>query len=304
MHNRLLIAESPLVVLPTLATAIGLHEAIVLQQVQYWINTKNKSRERYQDAFVAGSDGLQRCWIFNSITSWQKQFPFWNERTLRRVIEKLVSDNLLICEQLSTKKWDRTNWYTINYTRLGEILAEIDGNAMLQENDTDSSSDSQPEVVNALGQKSHIDEPNMSQCRVRGLTVLPETTTENIYSNSADAVAKDIPEATEQKKNSRFTPPSEQEVLDAFTAKGRADLADGFYGYWESGNWYRGRTRIVNWKACVSTWIANNKTPDPNQPPRSAPPPKPVYELIFDETTKNFVKQRVKPEPLPDTKEN
>ena len=38
--SKLLIDEPPLQVLPSLALKIGLNEAIILQQVHYWLNPK------------------------------------------------------------------------------------------------------------------------------------------------------------------------------------------------------------------------------------------------------------------------
>ena len=35
--SRLLLEDEPLVVLPKLATVIGLNEAIILQQLHYWL---------------------------------------------------------------------------------------------------------------------------------------------------------------------------------------------------------------------------------------------------------------------------
>ena len=37
--SKMIIDDRPLMVLPKLATAIGLNEAIVLQQIHYWLNT-------------------------------------------------------------------------------------------------------------------------------------------------------------------------------------------------------------------------------------------------------------------------
>ena len=31
--------------------------------------------------------------------------------------------------------------------------------------------------------------------------------------------------------------------------------ADAFYWYYESVGWMRGKNKIVNWKACVRTWL-------------------------------------------------
>lgn len=44
-----LIEESPLTVLPTLAVAIGLHESMIIQQVQYWISINKKEGRNYID---------------------------------------------------------------------------------------------------------------------------------------------------------------------------------------------------------------------------------------------------------------
>ncbi len=40
-HSSLLIEESPLQVLPSLAKAIGLNEAIFAQQLHYWLRGKS-----------------------------------------------------------------------------------------------------------------------------------------------------------------------------------------------------------------------------------------------------------------------
>lgn len=47
--NNLLLDEHPLLVMPMLATLIGLNEAIVLQQVHYWLKTKENDQQDYID---------------------------------------------------------------------------------------------------------------------------------------------------------------------------------------------------------------------------------------------------------------
>lgn len=100
--NNLLISEEPLLVLPRLAEKIGLNEAIFLQQVHYWLN---HSEHNY--------DG--RKWIFNSVTEWKKQFPFFSENTIRRTIKNLEIKELLLVGNYNKAKFDKTKWYTINY---------------------------------------------------------------------------------------------------------------------------------------------------------------------------------------------
>ena len=124
-ESRLLIDDYPLIILPELAVAIGLNEAIVLQQIHYWI--ENYRREGDENHFRDG-----RYWIYNSLPDWQEQFPFWAESTIKRAIASLrkpheakdpssrVSRGPLISvtHKYNRAGFDRTNWYTINYDEL------------------------------------------------------------------------------------------------------------------------------------------------------------------------------------------
>lgn len=76
--SKLLIDEEPLQVLPGLAAVIGLNEAMVVQQLHYWLR-----RSKHEH------DG--RKWIYNTLGEWQVQFPFWNEATLQRTMKSLVA---------------------------------------------------------------------------------------------------------------------------------------------------------------------------------------------------------------------
>lgn len=100
--SKLLINEQPLQVLPSLAARIGLHEAIFLQQLHYWLQ---KSKHEHDE----------RRWIYNTLTEWQAQFPFWSERTLQRIVASLVAQGLVVVHKFNTTNWDRTNWYSIEY---------------------------------------------------------------------------------------------------------------------------------------------------------------------------------------------
>lgn len=107
--SRLLIDEPPLQVLPSLAAAIGLNEAIFLQQLHYWLLL---TRHEY--------DG--RVWVYNTYDGWREQFPFWSTPTIRRVIANLRDANLIITtDAYNRKSFDNTLWYTIEYDALSAI---------------------------------------------------------------------------------------------------------------------------------------------------------------------------------------
>lgn len=134
--SRLLIDESPLQVLPSLATAIGLNEAIILQQVQYWISG-GKSHER---------DG--HLWIYNSIPQWQENFPWWSESTIKRALHNLREKGLLIVANFNKAGFDKTLWYRIDYDALREIETAKRMTRRSGQNDPTSGSDRPDGKVN------------------------------------------------------------------------------------------------------------------------------------------------------------
>lgn len=108
----LLISEPPLQVLPTLARLIGLNEAIILQQVHYWLQRSNNIRDGYR-------------WVYNSYPEWYKQMPIWkSETTMRTAFKNLEKKGLLITANYNKAKFDKTKWYRINYEKLSLLENE------------------------------------------------------------------------------------------------------------------------------------------------------------------------------------
>jgi hypothetical protein len=107
-----LIKQQPLVVQPNLAARIGLHEAIFIQQLQYWL-----------EETTAGKEVDGRRWIYNTYEAWQEQFPFWSISTIRRIVKKLETLQLIeSTSEFNQWKVDNTKWYTINYdTELEDV---------------------------------------------------------------------------------------------------------------------------------------------------------------------------------------
>jgi len=108
--SSLLIKEPPLVVLPSLASAIGLNEAIIVQQLHYWLDNPHAGVER---------DGAK--WIFNTYEQWQENFPFWSVSTIQRIFSNLEKLGLIISAQLDAKKHDQTKFYRLDYDALCKL---------------------------------------------------------------------------------------------------------------------------------------------------------------------------------------
>lgn len=100
--SSLLIPCEPLQVLPSLAKAIGLNEAIFLQQLHYWLLRSKNEHEG-------------KLWVHNTFEKWQEQFPFWSTRTLQRIVAELVKQEIVIVRKFGASNWDHRNWYSINY---------------------------------------------------------------------------------------------------------------------------------------------------------------------------------------------
>jgi len=115
--NKLLLDEYPLLVSPTLATRIGLYEAIVIQQLHYWMNNPKMGKT------IEG----QR-WIKNSTEQWQRDnFPFMSLPTVRRTFSELRDKNLILVRgDLNSNRTDRTLWYTIHYANLQNAIDQVD----------------------------------------------------------------------------------------------------------------------------------------------------------------------------------
>ncbi|MCW4596802.1 DNA replication protein [Pasteurella multocida subsp. multocida] len=112
--SKLLINEQPLQVIPSLAVAIGLNEAIFVQQLHYFLNI---SKHKYEE----------RIWIYNTIDEWCEIFPFWSKKTIQRTIKRLEEMGLILStNKLNKMKMDKTKWYSIAYEKIEELTSQND----------------------------------------------------------------------------------------------------------------------------------------------------------------------------------
>lgn len=65
--GKLLFDEPPLTVSPSLAVIVGLEEAIVLQQVKYWLTINEEKKSNYFNG---------RYWVYNSYRDGRNNFRF------------------------------------------------------------------------------------------------------------------------------------------------------------------------------------------------------------------------------------
>jgi|GEM_PF-2338367 len=115
--GKLLLDEHPLILLPSLAVAIGLNAAVAVQQVHYWLKTTEVDKEKQKSHFFE-----DRWWVYNKWSEWKIQFPFWSESTIERIFAGLSTRGVFICQLHDDIH--KGNWVTIDYAALDAMIDE------------------------------------------------------------------------------------------------------------------------------------------------------------------------------------
>lgn len=109
--SKILFDEHPLVIPVETAQKLGLEEAIILQQVHYWLQDKSKGADPkfYHDG---------KYWIYDTYEKWKETFPFWSISTIRRKIAGLEKSGILLSANYNENATIRMKWYSIDYEKL------------------------------------------------------------------------------------------------------------------------------------------------------------------------------------------
>jgi hypothetical protein len=84
------------------AERYGLQESILISNFEYWIS-KNIANNRHV------YDG--KTWTYNSVKAFTELFPYLSKNQLRRAIESLISQDVLVAGNYNVSSYDRTSWY-------------------------------------------------------------------------------------------------------------------------------------------------------------------------------------------------
>lgn len=147
-----------LIVNTDLALVLGdLNEAIVLNQLNYWLEINKKADKNFID---------DRYWVYNSYSDWKaKDFPYWSEKTIQRTFTRLENKGVVVSANYNKLGIDKTKWYTIDTEKLQELVDKFNSDEDKMTNRQDNMTDRQDKMTCREGQN---DRP------------LPEITTENI----------------------------------------------------------------------------------------------------------------------------
>ncbi|MER8207989.1 hypothetical protein ABS232_02110 [Acinetobacter baumannii] len=178
--SKLLINESPLQVQPSLAMAIGLNEAIFLQQLHYWIGTSRFIR-----------DGQK--WVYNTYSDWLLQLKYMSLPTLKRTIKSLKEKKLVRVERFDKLRSNQVNYYSIDYETLA-IISENIAQAIDSIDQLKMSQSISSNCTNAVAQNEPIHQLKMSQS--------PLAQNEPMYTREYQETTQEI---TNKKSKPKFT---------------------------------------------------------------------------------------------------
>ncbi|MEQ1963421.1 conserved phage C-terminal domain-containing protein [Xenorhabdus khoisanae] len=201
--SLLLLKNRPLVVIPELAVRLGLNEAIVLQQIQYWLTETS-----------SGTEVNGRRWIYNTIEKWQEQFPFFSESTIKRALANLKKLGVLRIEQINKSNHDRTNYYSINYDH-----------ALLTD-EVKITPSSNPTAGNRTGQNDLIDKRKLKHSNRSKCTTLNGSNWPDLTENTTESTTESTTEINCQVPKEPDPDPAQQ-VLNYFNQVTSSSYRDG-----------------------------------------------------------------------------
>lgn len=111
-----LLDEEPITFYPNLAVVFGVNEAIVLQQIYFYmnVNRKKRSNRHYRDS---------KWWVYNSYQQWiDEHFPWLSLRGLQTVILGLEKQGVILTMQGVENPRDRRKWYSIDLEKMHAIV--------------------------------------------------------------------------------------------------------------------------------------------------------------------------------------
>ena len=182
--NELFVDKSKTLIINTdLALVLGdLNEAIVLNQLNYWLGINRKAGKNFID---------DRYWVYNSYSDWKaKDFPYWSEKTIQRTFTRLENKGVVVSANYNKLAIDKTKWYTIDTEKLQELVDKFNSHEDKMTNRQDNMTDRQDKMTCREGQ---CDRP------------LPEITTENINRDYNSEITGEVHTSVSEKQTARVT---------------------------------------------------------------------------------------------------
>src|SRR6056297_1840112 len=90
-----------------IAGEVGVNAAVIASNIQHWCakNEANESERHFHK---------ERYWTFNSISAFEKLFPYLTIKQIRTALDKLEAAEIIVSGRFNKDTRDRTKWYSYN----------------------------------------------------------------------------------------------------------------------------------------------------------------------------------------------
>lgn len=106
-----------------IAAEYGIVEAILVEHLAYWIR-KNKANDKN------AMDG--RYWTYNSMRAYAELFSYLSEKQIRRAIQHLIQDGIVMDGNFNKSPYDHTKWYAFTDKGMGLINEDFKADRISQ----------------------------------------------------------------------------------------------------------------------------------------------------------------------------
>jgi hypothetical protein len=112
----------PLLFHPSVAKAIGVHEAILFQIINQQMGyAKDFIEDPMQKGdFYRGVDDT--IWVYFPYAKLKEKMLWVSESSLKRMVKAMREKGVLLSAKLDSHKGDSSNWYSLDYERMGNLI--------------------------------------------------------------------------------------------------------------------------------------------------------------------------------------
>jgi len=117
-----------------LAKKFGVNESIMLQNIVFWLLKNKANGSNYFDG---------KYWTYNSYKAFKELFEFWSESQIKRILQSLQEQGVIIKGNYNSNPYDKTNWYALS-DKYGYLIGQ---NNLIDETKSSNQGD---EIVSSL----------------------------------------------------------------------------------------------------------------------------------------------------------
>lgn len=97
-----------------LAKEYGILEAIILNNLQHWIEKNRANGKNFHDGHY---------WTYNSAKAFSELFPYASQKQIRKALQNLIAEGIIQTGNYNKNPYDRTLWYS--FTEKGDSIFQM-----------------------------------------------------------------------------------------------------------------------------------------------------------------------------------